>query len=116
MGGAEGVIFALGPAGEAGQAIFLPQRANAIAPAGQDLVRITLVTDIEDQPIVRRVENLVDGNRQLHHPEAGAQMSAGARYRVDHLIAQFAGQLRHVPIVQLSEVGGKIDLIQQGRL
>ncbi len=92
MGGAEGVVFALGAAGEAGQAVFLAQRADAVAAAGQDLVRIALVADIEDQPVVGRVEDVVDGDRQFDHAEAGAEMAAGARDRIDHLGAQFARQ------------------------
>ena len=116
MGGAEGIVFALGAAGEAGKAVFLAQRADAVAAAGQDLVRITLVADVEDQPVVRRVEDLVDGDGQFDDAEAGAQMSAGARYRIDHLVAQFGGQLRQVLVVELSQVVGIVDLIEQGRL
>ena len=49
---AEGVVLALGALGEAGQPAALAQRADAVAPAGQDLVRIGLVADIPDQPVV----------------------------------------------------------------
>ena len=52
MRGAEGIVFALGAAGEAGQPALLAQRADAVAAAGQDLVRIGLVADIPDQPVV----------------------------------------------------------------
>ena len=55
---AERVVFALGALGEAGQAAALAQGADAVAPAGQDLVRIGLVADVPDQPVVRRVEEL----------------------------------------------------------
>ena len=40
MRGAERVVFALGALGEAGQPAALAQRADAVAPAGQNLVRI----------------------------------------------------------------------------
>jgi hypothetical protein len=40
-----------GALGEAGQAAALAQRADAVAPAGQDLVRIGLVADVPDQPV-----------------------------------------------------------------
>ena len=65
----ERVVFALRPAGEARQPAALAQRADAVAPAGQDLVRIGLVPDVPDQPVVRRVEHRVQRDRQLHHPE-----------------------------------------------
>jgi hypothetical protein len=49
MGGAERVVFALGALGEAGEAAALAQRADAVAAAGEDLVRIGLVADVPDQ-------------------------------------------------------------------
>ena len=49
---AERVVFAFGAPGEAGKPALLAQRADAVAPAGQDLVRIGLVADIPDQPVV----------------------------------------------------------------
>jgi hypothetical protein len=37
--------------GEAGEAAALAQGADAVAPAGEDLVRIGLVADVPDQPV-----------------------------------------------------------------
>ncbi|MEZ0003412.1 hypothetical protein ABIA18_005209 [Sinorhizobium fredii] len=112
---AEGIVFAFGAPGEAGQAAFLAQRADAIAPPGQDLVWIALVADVEDQPVMRRVEDLVDGDRQFDDAEAGAEMAAGARHRIDHLRTQFACQLRQVPVVDPLEIVGDVDLVEQRR-
>jgi len=112
---AEGVVEALGALGEAGKAAFLAQRADAVAPAGEDLVRIALMPDVEDQPVVRRVENLVDGNGQFDDAEPGAQMPAGLRYRIDHLVTHFAGKLRQIAVFELAQVCGIADLVQQGR-
>ena len=56
MGGAERIVFALAPLGEAGEPAALSQGADAVAPAGQDLVRIGLVADVPDQPVGRGVE------------------------------------------------------------
>ncbi len=67
---AERVVFALGALGEAGQAAALAQRADAVAPAGQDLVRIGLVADVPDQPVARRVEDVVQRDGQLDDAEA----------------------------------------------
>ena len=82
---AERVVFALGALGEARQAAALAQRADAVAPAGQDLVRIGLVADVPDQPVARRVEHVMQRHGQLDHAETGAQMAAGHRDRVDRL-------------------------------
>ena len=53
MRGAEGVVLALGALGEAGEAAALPQGSDAVAPAGQDLVRIGLVADVPDEAVLR---------------------------------------------------------------
>ena len=45
--------------GEAGQAAAPAQGPDPVAPSGEYLVRIGLVTDIPDQPIVRRVEHIM---------------------------------------------------------
>ena len=60
MRGPEGVVFALGALGETRQPAALAQGADAVAPAGQDLVRVALVADIPDQLVARRVEDGVD--------------------------------------------------------
>ena len=78
---AERVVFALGALGEAGEAALLAQRADAVAAAGQDLVRIGLVADVPDQPVVRRVEDVVQRDSQLDDAEPGAEMAAGVRRR-----------------------------------
>ncbi|MCY1233626.1 hypothetical protein D9M72_461760 [compost metagenome] len=114
MGGAEGVVLALGTAGEAGKAAFLAQRPDAVATAGQDLVRIALVADVEDQPVIRRVEDLVDGNRQFDNAEAGAEMAAGARHRVDHFRSDLTGKLRQILVVDLLQIVGESHLVEQG--
>ena len=59
------------------------KRAHALAPAGEDLVRIGLMADIPDQLVVGRVEDIVQRHGQLDHAEAGAQMPAGHRHDID---------------------------------
>ena len=116
MAGAERVVLALGALGEAGQAALLAHGAHALAPAGQDLVRIGLVADVPDQAVVRRVEDVVQRDRQLDDAEAGAEMPAGARDRVDEIGAQLVGDLPELALLQRAEVGGRIDRVEQRRL
>ena len=42
---------------------------HALAPAGEDLVRIGLVADVPDHAVVRRVEDVVQRDRQLDRAE-----------------------------------------------
>jgi hypothetical protein len=41
------------------------------------------MTDVPDQLVIGRVEDIVQGDRQLDYAEAGAEMAAGDRDRVD---------------------------------
>ncbi len=113
MGRAEGVVFALRPAGEAGEASALAQRLDAAAPAGQDLVRIGLVPDVPDHPVGRRVEHVVQGDGQLDHPQPRAQMAPGDRHGVDGGGAQFVRGLAQLVLAQPAKVGGRPDPVQQ---
>ncbi len=110
----ERVVFAFGPLGEAGKPAAHPQRANAVAPAGQDLVRIGLVTDVPDQAVVRRVEHVVQGNGELDHPQAGAEMAAGDRDRVDGLLAQLVRQLAQLPALEPAQISRRLDQVEEG--
>ena len=78
VGRAERVVFALGALGEARQAAALAQGADAVAPAGEDLVRIGLVADVPDQDVLGRLEHVVQRHGQLDHAQARAQVPAGA--------------------------------------
>ena len=93
MGGAEGIVFAFLAAGESGDATALAKRVHAVPPAGQNFVRITLMADIPDQPVPRRVENVVDGNRQFDDAQGRAQVAAGYGNRAHRIVAEFLREL-----------------------
>ena len=116
MRGAERVVFALGALGEAGKAAPLAQRADAVAPAGQDFVRIGLVADVPDEPVLGRVEHVMERDRQLDDAETGAEMAAGGGDGVDGLLAQLVGELTQLPAVEAAQVRRSLDEVEQGRL
>src|SRR5262249_29553295 len=60
--GAESVVLALDPLGEAREPPTLAQGANAVATTGEDLVRIGLMADVPNQSVAWRVENPVQGH------------------------------------------------------
>ena len=109
---AEGVVIALGAEGEARQAAALAQRADAVPPPGQDLVRIGLVADVPDQLVVRRIEQVMKRHRQLDDAKTGPQMTPGDRYRVDHLGPQLIRQLAKILLRQTAQIRGHIDLVE----
>ena len=90
VGRAERVVFALGALGEAGEPAALAERTDAVAAAGQDLVRVGLMADVPDQAIARRIEDVMQRDRQLHRTEVGRQMAAGPADRAYDEFAQLA--------------------------
>ena len=76
-----GIVFALAALGEAGKAAARAQRMDAVAPAGENLVRIGLMADVPDQPIARRIEDIMERDRQFDDAEPGAQMAPGLGQR-----------------------------------
>ena len=73
---AEGVVLAFRAGREGREAARLLDRVQAVAPPGQHLVRIGLVADVPDQPVVRRVEDIMQGDGQLDRAQAGGEMAA----------------------------------------
>ena len=100
---------------EAGEAAALAQRADAVAPPGEDLVRIGLVADVPDQDVVRRLIDVMEGHRQLDHAQARAQVSAGLGDRLDGLGAELVGELPKLGDRQAAGVGGRGDSVEKGR-
>ena len=94
MRGAEWIVGTLIALRETRQPARLTQRANAIAPSRQNLMRVRLMSDVPDQTIFRRVENPMQRDRQLDDAKACAQVAARHRDGVDHFRAQFVRQLR----------------------
>ena len=112
----ERVVGALRPPGEARQPAARPQRADAVAPPGQDLVRIALMADVPDQLVPRRVEDGMDRHRQLDHPEPGAEVPAGHAHRRDRLGAQLVRHLGSSAIVSPFRSAGSANPVEHRRL
>src|SRR5262249_16847100 len=100
---------------EAGQAVRPTQRADAVAPAGQDLVGIGLVADVPDQLVVRRIEHVVESDGKLDHAETCAKMTSRHGDRIDGLLAQFRRKLLQLMAFERAQVLGRLDAVKQGR-
>ena len=114
MAHAEGVVLAFLAARERREAVLLLDRGDAVAAAGEDLVRVALVADVPHQAIVRGVELVVQGHGQLDHAQARAEVTAGAGDGLDQILAQFVGDLRQFVVGQPAQVGGRVDRSQAG--
>ncbi len=114
MADAKGVILAFLAAGKRCQAVFFLDRGDAVAAAGEDLVRIALVADIPHKPVVRRVEFMVQRHGQFHHAQARAEVAAGAGDGLDQVLAQLAGHGRQLVIGDAAQIGRDLDRRQVG--
>ena len=65
VGRPEDVVLRLRPAREAREAPLLADRLEPVPPSRQDLVRVALVADVPDEEVPGRVEDVVEGDRQL---------------------------------------------------
>ena len=93
VAGGEDVVLRLAAQAEAGEPAVLAQRLHPVAPAGEDLVRVGLVADVPDQQVARRVEQVVQGDRQLDRAQVRGEVAAGLRDAAHDLLAQLVGEL-----------------------
>ena len=80
--------------GKGARPSLLLDGVEPVAAAGQHLVRIGLVPDVPDQAVVRRVEDVVQRDRELDRAEAGGEVPAARGDGLDEVVAQFARRLR----------------------
>ena len=66
---AKRIMVRLGPLGEPRQTALLAQAAHPVAPAGQHLVRVTLVAHVPDQFVTGGIEYRMQGDGQFNHTQ-----------------------------------------------
>ena len=111
----EHVVRRLGPPREPTDAVELAQRAKAVEPTGQQLVRVGLVTRVPDDVIARRLEEPMEGDRQLHDAKRRAEMSTGVGDRSDDRVADLDSELGEVRLIEAAQVGWALDRRQDGQ-
>ena len=115
VAGVEQVVFALVRVGEAAHAVGLAQRLEARAPAGQELVDVALVRDIEHQSVAVEVEYAVQRHRQLDHAQVGSEVPAGLLHAGEQEAARLVAQRRQGLRRQSLEVRRRGDRLEQGQ-
>ena len=114
MAGPKRVIIGLAPLGEAGQTALLAERFDSVAATGQDLVRIGLVANIPDQPVMRCLEHIMQRHRQLDDAEPGTKMAACLRHGANGGIAQLGGEPLKIALRQAAQIVSAGNPVQQG--
>ena len=100
MPGAEVVVFGLGPVQEARRTPGLPQPLEEVAPTRHQLVRVSLVSDVKDQGVVRAVKHPMKRNAQLDRAKRCAEVTAVAGADLDDLVSNSLRQI-------IESVGGE---------
>jgi hypothetical protein len=106
------VVLGLGPVGVARHAALLLQGLEAVAAAGQQLVHVGLVAGVPQDDVTGRVEDPVQGQRQLDGTEVRAEVASRRRHGVDDERPDFLAQLGELFLVQALYVGRRLDAWQ----
>ncbi len=112
MAGVQGVVGALAPLGKTADALELPQGPETLPAPGEEFMGIGLMSHVPDDLIPGAVEDVVQGDGEFHHPQAGSQVPAGFGHGGDDLVPNFLGQLRQQFRGQFLQVPGVIDGVQ----
>ena len=107
------IVLAFGAQEKAVQPLVLPHRVKAIEAAGKHLVDVALMADVEDELVLRRVEDAMQRDGQFDHAEIRSEMAAGLGEDVDQLIAHFLRELRQILFAKRFDVGWRTDSIEQ---
>ena len=110
---AKGVVLAFAAQRESGDTAQLAQCGHAVTATGQDLVGVGLVAHVPHHAVVRGVEHIVQGHRQLDRPEVGAEVPTGLGHAVQHIGPQFLGQRLELAAGQGPQVRRCIHFLQQ---
>ena len=106
---AEGIVFALLASGEARETARDAQRVETVAPSGQQFVNVALMPDVEDDPVVRRVENAVQGEGQFDDAEIRGEVTPRLSDRVDQIFPDLSRKGPDLFFGDPTQVGGRID-------
>ncbi len=105
------VVLGLGAARVAGEAPALAEVGEVLAPR-EELVDVALVPGVEHERVARRLEDPMDGERQLHDAKVGAQVTARLGDGVDEVGADLLGERAQVVVVEGREVLRRTDRLQ----
>lgn len=109
----ERVVFAFCAFCEARKAAALANGPNPVPPAGQDLMRIGLMTYVPEDAVARSIKKVVQCDRELDDPKAGSEMAACGSHGVDRLSPEFLGHLGKLVFLQPAQVGGALYGVQK---
>ena len=74
-------------------------------------MRVGLMADVPHEPVLRRVEHVVQRHRELDDAESRREVPARARHGVDQAESQLVGQRGQVVHIEPPQVGRDVDAV-----
>jgi hypothetical protein len=105
----EHVVLALAAAGEPAHALELAERGEAFESAGQELVRVGLVSGVPDDAVDGAFEEPMERHRELDHAEGAPQVAAGAGDGLDDRRADLGAELCQLLAVERAQRAGTVE-------
>ena len=112
MPGAKRVERTLAPLEESGDPILLTEALHLVVPAREDLVRIALMADVPDELVGRRVERVVQRDRELHDAKPRPDVPSSSRADVDQALSNLASQYPQFVTAERPDIGRRLDALQ----
>src|SRR5258705_5090430 len=100
------IVLAFASFRKTAKSLVFPVGYKIIATPGEDLVTISLVPDVPNQLIIRRIVNIMKCGSQLNHAKAGAKMAAMNADYIYNILAKFITNLVEFFSWQLLQVCG----------
>ena len=107
--GAEAIVRAFGAARKARNPALFAHPRERLAASGQRLVGVTLMPDIPDQKIARRVENIMQRDGELDRSQIRGQMPSGAAHGFEDESAQLRRHGGQIVARQFAQIGRVVD-------
>ena len=109
----EQVVRALARAGVAHQAALGADCVELAVAARDQLVGIDLVSRVPQQPVARKVERGVQGDRQFHDAQIRGEVCAARRDQIAQHVPDLGCQFLQLGQAEVLDIPGRIDLRQQ---
>ena len=101
VAGAVAIVLAFGAQQEAIEPVVLAHGFEAVAAAGEQLVDVALMADVEDELVLWRIEDPMQRDGQFHHAEIRPKVAAHGcgvllGEHADEFVPHFLGELREI--------------------
>ena len=110
---AVGIVLGFGAQQEAVEALEGADGVDLVGTAGEHLVDVSLMGDVEDELVLRGGEDAVQGDGQFDDAEIGAEVAAGLGKRGDERMADFRGELRQLLVGEFFDIAWGLDGLEQ---